>query len=130
MIPAPFLFNATVVRVHDGDTISVVVDRGMYDYTGSTDHPIPFRLLGMAARELAEPGGMQARDNLAGLLPAGTLVVLATVKPDKYGPRWLGRLLFNTTGGEQDLATLLILTGWAAAWDGRGAQPKPPWPRG
>jgi endonuclease YncB( thermonuclease family) len=28
-----------------------------------------------------------------------------------------------------DVSTAMIQTGWAVAWDGRGAQPKPPWPR-
>lgn len=126
VVPAPFLFNASVVSVHDGDTFSVVIDRGMYDYTGSVDHPIPIRLVGMAARELDDPGGPEARDFVASILPVGLAVVLSTAKPDKYAPRWDARVETPTL---PDLATYLISMGWAVAWNGRGTQPKPAWPR-
>lgn len=129
MIPTPFLYNATVVSVHDGDTIYVVVDRGMYDYTGSEKKPVPIRLDGAAARELADPGGKDARDFVAHLLPEGTPLVLETVKPDKYAPRWRARVRFILDGREQDLTDYLIHEGWAVAWNGTGTQPKPAWPR-
>lgn len=128
-IPAPFVYNATVVRVHDGDTIYCVVDRGMYDYTGSTEKPIPIRLAGCAARELGAAGGDEARDFLEHVLPAGTPVVLETVKPDKYAPRWRARVLFILDGSPAYLSEYLIEEDWAASWDGRGKQPVPPWPR-
>lgn len=125
-VPAPFLFNARVVSVHDGDTINVVVDRGMYDYAGTDEHPVPVRLAGCNARELTADGGIEARDHLAGLLPPGTAVVLATVKPDKYAPRWDARV---ATAAVEDVTALLVADGWAAAWDGTGKAPVPPWPR-
>ena len=129
MSTTPFLFNATIVYVHDGDTFDVVVDRGTYDYTGSPAHPIPVRILGLNARELAEPGGQEAQANLAGLLPVGSQVVLRTVKPDKYNPRWLAAVTFSLAGVDTDLAALLIGKGWAAPWDGNGPKPVPIWPR-
>jgi endonuclease YncB( thermonuclease family) len=128
-IPAPYVYNAWVVSVHDGDTLNVVVDRGMYEYAGNERKPIPVRVAGGAARELADPGGVEARDAVAALLPAGTPLVLATVKPDKYGPRWLAHVTFPMGGYETDLATYLIRLDWLAPWDGRGPQPRPPWPR-
>jgi endonuclease YncB( thermonuclease family) len=125
-VPTPYLYNATVVDVHDGDTFSVVIDRGFFDYLGSTAHPIPVRILGINARELTQDGGPEARDNLAALLPVGSPVVLATAKPDKYAPRWDAAVQTPTI---PDLATALIATGWAAAYDGTGTKPVPPWPR-
>lgn len=125
-VPAPYLFNATVVSVHDGDTINVVVDRGMFDYAGTPEHPVPVRLVGCNARELRSPGGREARDYLAGLLPAGTAVVLATVRPDKYAPRWDAVV---STADIPDVAAALVADGWAAAWDGTGRAPVAPWPR-
>lgn len=125
-VPTPYLYNATMVRVHDGDTIEVIVDRGFFDYLGSTAHPIPIRILGINARELNEPGGPEAQANLAALLPVGSPVVLASSKPDKYAPRWDAAIQTPTI---PDLATALIAGQWAAAWDGTGTKPVPPWPR-
>lgn len=124
-VPVPFFYNATVVDVHDGDTFSVRVDYGRRNY----EEPVPIRLLGGAARELREPGGKEARDNLAALLPPGTAVVLATVDDDKYGPRWDARVFYERGGVVRDLVAGLIADHWLAPWDGRGAQPKPPFPR-
>lgn len=125
-VPAPFVYNATVVGVHDGDSVNVVIDRGMYDYKGSTDHPVPVRLVGCNANELTAPGGVEARDNLAAILTPGTAVVLTTVKPDKFAPRWDALVATATI---PDLAAHLVADGWAAAWDGTGKRPTPPWPR-
>jgi hypothetical protein len=134
----PFQLNAYVERwvrvgaelraadpVHDGDTIYVTVDWGK----GRCDLNQPIRLLGCAARELDDPGGTQARDNLALLLPAGSWVGLATVRDDKFAPRWDCQVAYLADGHLMDLATVLCLDYWAVPWNGRGAQPKPPWPR-
>lgn len=122
----PFQYNATVVSVHDGDTINVVIDRGMYEYAGSPSQPIPVRLYGMNARELTEPGGVEARDNLAALLPPGTQVVLFTAKPDKYAPRWDAAVMTDT---QPDLVAYLVAQQWGAVYFGTGTKPVPPWPR-
>ena len=111
---------ATVTRVVDGDTIRLNVDLGFgLTFTGS------FRLLGCNAIELSMPGGKEARDNLAALLPAGTPVTLHSVKNDKYS-RWDAAISTTTQG---DISTALIRTGWAAPWDGTGKAPVPAWPR-
>jgi hypothetical protein len=129
-VPTPFVFNATVVDVHDGDTINVIVDRGFRRYVGNAEHPKPIRLLGGAARELDEPGGPEAGDNLAKLLlrrHAGrprdregrqVRAALARARPLRRRRRLV-----------RDLVADLIAEHWLAPWDGRGPQPKPPWPR-
>ncbi len=124
-IPSPFRYNAAVIRVLDVDTIEVAVDWGFR----RRDVPVPVRLLGGAGRKLNEPGGPEAAAHLAGLLPAGTPVVLHTAKPDKYAPRWLASVAYPAAGRTRDLVADLIFDGWLVSWDGRGAQPKPPWPR-
>jgi endonuclease YncB( thermonuclease family) len=112
--------NATVNRVIDGDTVSVIVDIGFgVTYTSN------FRLLGCNARELSMPGGKEARANLAQLLPAGTPVSLHSVKNDKYGGRFDAVIYLAGV----NITTTLINTGWAAAWDGVGTAPVPAWPR-
>lgn len=125
-VPAPFAYNANVVDVHDGDTFSVIVDRGFFDYLGDQGHPIPVRLFGCNAIELNQPGGVEARDNLRALLPIGSPVVLRTAKPDKYAPRWDASV---ETPAIADLTAFLVQQSWAAAWYGTGTKPVPPWPR-
>lgn len=125
-VPAPFTYNARVVSVHDGDTVNMIIDRGFFDYLGSVEHPIPVRILGINAIELGQPGGNEARDNLAVLLPVGSPVVLTSAKPDKYAPRWDAAVETPTI---PDLAAYLIANNWAAPYDGSGPKPVPPWPR-
>lgn len=117
----PYVYNATVQRVIDGDTIALNVDLGF----GTWVMAQTFRLLGVNAREKAMAGGGAATDNLAALLPHGSAVVIRTVKPDKYGGRYDAAI--QLADGRQ-LAQVLIEAGYAAAWDGAGAKPVPPWP--
>jgi endonuclease YncB( thermonuclease family) len=116
--------NATVIDWHDGDTCRVLVDRGDDDRSEWM-----VRVLGAATRELGEPGGIEARAALLRMLPPGSPVVLAALDDDKYGGRHLARVFHQHEGAAVDLAARLIAEGWACPWDGRGAQPKPSWPR-
>lgn len=112
--------NATINRVVDGDTVEIDVAIGFgVTYRGS------FRILGINARELHEPGGQEAKANLVALLPVGSTIQLGSVKNDKFSR--YDALLSNTAIG--DVSTYLINTGWAAPWDGNGPRPTPPWPR-
>lgn len=117
-----FTFRAYVNRVIDGDTIEAFVDQGF----GDARPKQIFRLLGINAREHTEPGGPEAAQHLAGLLPAGTEITLTSVKPDKYAERYDAKI---TLADGSDLATALIGAQWAAAWNGNGKKPVPPWPR-
>jgi endonuclease YncB( thermonuclease family) len=121
--PKPaYVYAAVVNRVIDGDTLRVSVDLGMATWR----HDVTVRLLGCNAAERGTPGGDAAAGNLAALLPTGAAVVLRTVKADKFGDRYDAAV---TMPDGTDLVATLISTGWAAAWDGRGAKPVPPWPR-
>jgi endonuclease YncB( thermonuclease family) len=121
-------YYAVVRSVHDGDTITCDVDLGL----GTWSHGLVLRLYGCNARELTDPGGAEARDNLASLLPLGSRVVVRSYKTgrdlphDKYSGRYDASI---TLPDGDDLVTLLIAGQWAAAWDGKGAKPVPPWPR-
>lgn len=124
-VPAPFLYNGQVIDVHDGDSLRVYVDRGMRDYS-----VWPIRLLGGNARELSAPGGTEARDELKRRLPPGMAVVLATVKPDKYGERKDAAVFYaDPSGAVHDLVAEMIADGWLAPYSGDGPMPVPPWPR-
>jgi len=115
-----YRYTATIDRVIDGDTVVASVDLGFHVWLRNQT----FRLLGLNARELTQPGGLEARDNLAAIV--GPTVTLTSIKPDKYGGRMLA--IITLTDGT-DLTATLIATGWAAAWDGAGLKPTPPWPR-
>lgn len=122
----PFQLNAYVTRVYDGDTIYVDVDWGKRRW----DKDQPIRLLGCNAAELKTPGGDAAAANLQTMLPVGTWVGLATVKDDKFAPRWDCMIThIDATGAQTDLVRELIIQQWAAPWDGNGTKPVPPWPR-
>jgi endonuclease YncB( thermonuclease family) len=117
---ALYRYAATVLSVHDGDTFTASVDLG-FDLAFRT----AVRLNGCNARELAAPGGAEARDNLRTLLPAGQSIVLTSVHWDKYG----GRVDADVELAGADLVTMLVAHGWAAYWDDKGAKVLPPWPR-
>lgn len=121
-------YRALVDEVEDGDTVVLFVDLDAFHVWAR----ISFRLVGIAARERKEPGGEEARANLEALLPKLTPVTVRSKKPDrpippdKYGGRWDGVI---TLPDGVDLGGLLVMTHWAAVWNGKGPQPKPPWPR-
>lgn len=125
-VPAPFFFNAWVLEWIDGDTVRAKVDRGDRDYSTWV-----VRLFGCAALELSEPGGRETLAEVSRRWPVGTPLVLATLKPDKYGERKLARVIANREDrtGTCDVAWELIDSGWAAVWSGQGRQPRPQWPR-
>lgn len=123
--PAVYIWNATILAVHDGDTLTCRIDRGWYTYT-----EVPIRLAGCNAAELGTPGGDAAALNLQQLLPVGTRVKLATLKPDKFNPRVDAYVKFAGASDEEiDLTEWLIATQWATTWNGTGPRPVPPWPR-
>jgi endonuclease YncB( thermonuclease family) len=117
-----YTYAATVRRIIDGDTLTLDCDLGFNVWVlGQT-----FRLLGVNARELSDIGGREAQANLSALCPNGTPVMITSVKPDKYGGRYDCSI---TLSDGTDLAKRLIALYWAAAWNGSGTKPVPPWPR-
>ncbi len=81
------------------------------------------RLAGLNARELSAPGGPEAGAHLASLIPPGTPVTVQSVRPDKYAGRFDG-VIYAGTASVNDR---MIADGFAAAWDGTGSRPVPPW---
>lgn len=79
----PYVYhNVSVLRVIDGDTVEMSIDAGFrVNYRDS------FRLLRINAPERYVEGGLEAKQHLEALL-AGGVVLVETVKRDKYG-RWL-----------------------------------------
>lgn len=115
-------FTGIVWDVIDADTIDVLTDLDVFDQWLMRR----FRLLGCNAREPHEPGGKEAREHLAGLLPRGTQVGVTSVKLDKFGGRY--NAIIRLPDG-RDLVSVLAEEGWVARWNGRGPKPVPAWPR-
>lgn len=122
-----FRFYATINEVHDGDTLYGYVDQGLGFWNhGAAKNGIGLRLNGCNARELGTPGAIEARDNLAALVPVGSVVPITSVSWDKYANRLDVTI---TLADGTDLVSKLVADGWAAAWDGTGKRPVPAWPR-
>lgn len=94
-------FRAIVVRVHDGDTVTL--------RTSFRDFDFPLRLLDIDAPEMNE-GGKEARDFVRGrLLNEGVDVIInRRNRVDKYG-RLLGKIFHRG----MDLGTELMMLGLA-----------------
>lgn len=120
-----FTFYATIEDVHDGDTLYGDVDQGIGIHNRGKGR-MGLRLYGCNARELSMPGGPEARDNLAALIPVGSVVPIVSRAWDRES----GRIDVSITLADgTDLVSKLVADGWAAAWDGTGVKPVPVWPR-
>lgn len=130
-------YRATVVAVHDGDTFDVDIvlwprgrskadaDLGFQvhrDPRGIVLERQSVRLLGCNAPELATDAGKQALAFLCTVLKVGDVVQLVSHGWDKYGGRVDGAV---TLADGRDLTAVMIASGHAAAWDGKGAKPVP-----
>ncbi len=116
----PRVYPATVSSVRDGDSCAVMADLGFGVWRAVT-----VRLSGINAIELNQPGGTAARDHLLGLMPVGSRVTLISLGWDKYGDRTDALI---TLPGGRDVSAVMVADGYAAAWDGTGPRPVPPWP--
>lgn len=137
-------FAATVVAIHDGDTIDVSLvlvkmrstvaarAKALDVDLGFNVHRTPngvvlehqsVRLLGCNAPELATPAGKAALAFIETLVNVGDAVTLVSHSWDKYGGRIDGVV---TLPDGRDLAAAMIAAGQAAPWDGTGAKPVPP----
>jgi len=100
-------FTCKVVKVHDGDTITVRWNQRDFDF--------PIRFANVAAPELSEKGGFETRDWLENvLLGQEVKVLLSKQRVEKWG-RILGTIIFQG----QDIAEQEIWMGLAKSWDQR-----------
>ena len=115
---APKEETGRVVRVVDGDTYDVLARSVVYRV----------RLLGVDAPEPDQPFGHQATDSVARLLGTKRKVLLTRQGADLYGRTLASVRLLVAGGPALALDSLLVVRGWAWAWDpkhrvaGRAAQ--------
>lgn len=128
-----YSFPGTVDRVKDGDTIEATILVSDVFHIRNY-HQRVWRLNGCNARESGDPtgGGKAATANLRSILPVGLPITVHSISVDPYTDRQTEAARYEasiTLPGGIDLVTLLITTGWAAAWDGvTQPRPLPPWP--
>lgn len=89
-------FEAKVVAVYDGDTITV-----------RTDETIKIRLDGIDAPELKQPFGQASKQAMSGLV-FGKTVLVKPSKKDRYG-----RLLARVEADGQDVSIEMVDAGMA-----------------
>lgn len=102
-----YLYDATVVKVVDGDTVDLDVDLGFW-----VTLRVRVRLAGVNAPEIRGPEkelGLLAADFLRSILPAVAVVALRSLGVEKYG-RCLGVILLEDG---RSVADLLICSGHA-----------------
>jgi micrococcal nuclease len=102
-ITQKYIYNATVDKVVDCDTVDVQVDLGFKIYSKQR-----IRLARINAPEMSTPEGVSAKTSLIELLPIGTSLIIATKKTDIYG-RYIGEV----TLGEINLNDKLVESGQA-----------------
>ncbi len=100
-------FYALVVKVHDGDTITLRTEFRDFDF--------PLRFLGIDAKELNE-GGEEARDWMTERLLNKEIWV--EIDPDNKVDKW-GRLLGNVFQGGFDVGEEEMNLGLATTYDDR-----------
>jgi len=101
-------FTARVVKVHDGDTITV-------DWI-ERDFTFPVRFSNVAAPELNEDGGHEAQSWLETRLLGEEVTIL--VDPNNRVEKW-GRILGKVISGGQDVGEEEIFTGLVKPWAAR-----------
>jgi endonuclease YncB( thermonuclease family) len=137
--PKQYWFAGTILEpAHDGDTVTlrlvpdvVSLDIGFGAAVTSavefvkTCRLMQFPTMGCNAIELRNSGGLEARDHLRAILASAPSLRVLSVKPDKWRDRFEGVIYLPDGSSAGDL---MVASGYAIPWDGKGAPPTPPWP--
>ncbi len=107
-------FRAEVIRVHDGDTITV--------RTSFRDFDFPIRFIGTNAKELGE-GGEEAGDFLRDII-LNTEIEILIDKDNRVGK--YGRLLGKIISKGLDINELMIRSGHSTSFKNRNQGKIPP----
>lgn len=117
--PTPYVYNAQVLSVYDGDTITAMLDMGL-----DVQKKAKCRFLGIDTPELRTKSasekklGYAARDRLRDLILGKAITLQSVAKPDKYG-----RLLVRVWSDGEFINDLMIEEGLARVYDGGKRQP-------
>lgn len=107
-------FDAEVVKVHDGDTVTLRIPQRDFDF--------PLRMVGIDAPEM-NAGGEEARDWLKGQI-LGDIVQIKIDKKNRVGK--YGRLLGRIISRGIDMSEAEIMLGYAVPFGNKNeGQPQP-----
>ena len=111
-------FRAKVVKVHDGDTVTLRWVERNFDF--------PLRLLNIAAPELNEKGGKESQSWLENeiLNEEVDVIMDSSHRVEKWG-RLLGKIEHKGI----DMGEMSIINGHAISWEQRGDGKIPDWTR-
>ena len=101
-------FTAEVIKVTDGDTITVRWEERDFDF--------PVRFLNTNAPEMSEEGGKESKEWLEGILLNQEVDI--RINPAQRVGKW-GRILGNVIHGGISLNEQSIIQGWATPFDDR-----------
>ena len=118
MLKERYVYDATVIRVIDGDTVDTWIDLGL-----DVSVNIRFRLYGINAPEMRGPSsdrGKASKARLEQMLPVGSKIVILTHKDkqEKYG-RYLGEFFPASdiaTIGEISINQQMVREGYAVEY--------------
>tara|TARA_R110000803_G_scaffold32357_1_gene71367 strand:+ start:2473 stop:2892 length:420 start_codon:yes stop_codon:yes gene_type:complete len=108
----PYVYTAEVLSVYDADTITIEIDLGFHVKAKQK-----VRLFGIDAWEVRgaeRPQGLIARDWMREQIPAGSKIMIKTIKDKtgKYG-RYLAIVYVKTATGYRNLNRELVTLGYA-----------------
>ena len=101
-------FSAEVVKVHDGDTITLRWSERDFDF--------PIRFANIAAPELKEDGGPESQEWLESMLLGKEIDI--KINPDNRVEKW-GRLLGNVVIGGIDIGEMSVMNNKSVPWEQR-----------
>lgn len=101
-------FKALVVKVHDGDTVTLRTDFRDFDF--------PLRFLGTNAPELNELGGKESREWLKSMIEGQTVQIL--IDPNNRVGKY-GRLLGAIVHKGMNMSEISVINGQATPFDNR-----------
>ena len=110
----PYVYNAYIVSVYDGDSVTAILDLGM-----GIQKKAKCRLYGIDTPELRgktaseKTAAKAARDRLREIINEQTVLIQSLTKPDKYG-----RLLVKIWKEGVLINDLLVNEGHARVYDG------------
>ena len=101
-------FSAEVVKVHDGDTITLRWRDRDFDF--------PLRFINIAAPELKEDGGKESQEWLESMLLGKEVDI--KINPQNRVEKW-GRLLGNVVMGGIDIGEMSVINNQSVPWEQR-----------
>lgn len=110
--------GSTLVRVVDGDTVVVEVNRDL-GFNGRAVFTQRIRLNRINAPKVSTAAGKEAKAALQSMLE-GIDFDLTTVGPYKYGDEWMGEVVVPQ---KRNVSDVMVSSGHAVYWDGNGPRP-------